>query len=690
MDKIDFRDIPSKSKAPLCSPAGEPDESFKILVIDKKPSTSKLISTALEEYYFSRKPVSIFTADDLMQAEEYLAANPDIIIVFLGVCIEGPNIDINVIKRLRSNHICQIILITNASNRRSYELIQTWGIDDYIAEQDIDDHQVKKLVSSSIKNFLDKKEIHNKLEAKHEIEKSLKEQELILKDVIKNIGDILWETNLDLEYIYISRKVEPLTGYKRSDFIERKFTDFLTLESKLNTWPSLLEKILSRQKFSNIEISRKTSTGDIQYYLISGNPVYDGNGQYHGYRGADIDITDLKNAHFAKERLEAQLRHSQKLEAVGTLAGGIAHDFNNILGGILGYAQLIQLELTNNPTSISYTKEIVSGCHRAKNLITQILDFSRRDEETEGQLIANPIEIINETIKLLRASLPSSIEITPQIDKSTGCIKADPSQVHQAVMNLCTNAKQAISNGVGQLHIALKEQTHSKEHPIKDLTCDLSYGDYICICVTDTGSGIKPALLDKIFNPYFTTKPKGEGTGLGLSVVHGIVTRFKGAIIPKSSPGEGSVFSLYFPKYTNENNSIKRKPKKLVKGNANILFVDDEPMLVNLGRIMLTKLGYKAYTTQSPINALEMVEQSPDKFDLVITDLTMPEIHGPELAEKIKAANNKIPIILITGFANQSSPLSRRTEHIDAVMPKPIEINALSKTINKIMNSNNL
>lgn len=689
MDDLDHIDDRFNNENSFISSFIPLEDSFKILVVDKDSDTHIMFRSSLDKYHFGQKTVTILEAFDRSETESILQSIPDIMLIFLTVDSENFKTDFELIAKVRKTHeACQIVILTEPSVYPDHELIQFYDINDYIDKKDICPRHIKRIVSSSIKSFNDRLSLCKELKIKNKVEKTLMEQKIILKDVIKNIGDILWELNSDLEYIYISKKAETLTGFSRSDFIKKKYTDFITTDSKENSWPDIIEKISARQKFSNIEISRRTSSGDIQYYLVTGNPVYDNNNNYQGYRGADINITELKNAQFEQEKLEAQLRHSQKLEAVGTLAGGIAHDFNNILGGILGYAQLMQFELKDNKTCMSYTEEIVTSCHRARNLIVQILDFSRRDEKSKIKHIANPIEIINETVKLLRASFPSSIKIDAQIDNSTGCIKADPSQVHQAVMNLCTNAKQSIKNSIGQVSISVNEIQHTLEAPIENISYDLPSGEYIRISVSDNGTGIKPDTLDKIFNPYFTTKAKGEGTGLGLSVVHGIVRRFHGAITTRTTPGKGSEFSLFFPKHTLENSNKNKTQNTLVKGNAKVLFIDDEPMLVNIGKTMLEKLGYKVSATGSPLKALSTVQSNPDKYDLVITDMTMPDIHETQLAAKIKQINSDIPILLISGFANLNKIQKMKPENIDAVLPKPIEINALSKTIDQIMSEN--
>ncbi|NOX35797.1 MAG: response regulator [Deltaproteobacteria bacterium] len=662
---------------------------WKILIIDDEPCAHDITELVLKDFHFKQKPLSLLHAYSAKEARIILETHEDVVLILLDIILETETAGLELIHWIRKhlkNKISQIVIRTGKpENFSEQDMIEAYDVNDYIVKTDVTAQRLKTLITGSIRTFVDKLELKKELNVRKLIEQSLKEKEILLKDIIENIGDILWEINVDMKYVYISEKAENITGFSKSEQKKRRFSSDMTLESKKNSWPEIQKKIMQEKKFSNIEISRTTKNGDIQYYLTSGKPFFNEKNELKGYRGADINITDLKNSELEKEKLIGQLRHAQRLEAMGTLAGGIAHDFNNILGGILGYAQLLQFELSDNQNCLSYTRQIVTGCNRAKNLIFQILDFSRQSENLIPQNIANPIEIVEETLKLLRASFPSSIKLHSNIDKNTGCIKADPSQIHQAVMNLCTNARQAIKSGIGHVTIIVRQIIFSSDNPIENLKTDLPFGEYICISVEDTGEGIETDTLDKIFNPYFTTKDRGDGTGLGLSVVHGIVTRFSGAVTTRTRPGEGTVFALYFPKYLKKKKKEKTSRNILIKGKACVLFIDDEPMLVNLGKMMLEKLGYKVVAKESALSALKMIKKSPEKFDIIITDMTMPDIHGTQLAVEIKKINKKIPIVLATGFTNIIQTEKPNPSGIDAILPKPIEINTLSQTLHQLL-----
>jgi PAS domain S-box-containing protein len=666
-------------------------DAVKILVVSHDNSHHILARKALDKAICNGHQFFIFNCFNCDAARSVIETHPDLAIILFHTTPAHRIETIDIIKWQKRQHpdsATQIVVHQAPHDDISpIHGAHTFDADACITKKNLSIHSFETIIATSMRTYLKINQLNQIIAKQKEKEIELKKKEVILKDVIGTVRDILWETNANLSYIYVSRAVKEQTGMHRSDYINAHFTFNMTRKSLNDAWPVITKKIKSRQIFTNIDISRKTAKGETQYFLTSGNPVFDEKNQFQGYRGADINITALKATQFEKENLTRQLIQAQRLEAIGTLASGIAHDFNNILGGILGYAQLMQFEIKDNPTCMSYSRQIVTGCNRAKNLILQILDFSRQGKSPTMQKLANPIEIVNETVKLLKASFPSSIKLHASIDSRTGCIQAEPSQVHQAVMNLCTNARQAIESGIGTVTIEVNEILFNADHPIENLMVELPYGDYIKIAVSDTGKGIETDALDKIFNPYFTTKTKKDGTGLGLALVHGIVNRFKGAVTTATTPGKGSVFTLYFPKHCGIEKLTQPTPTSIVKGNARILFIDDEPVLVKLGQKMLTKLGYKAYSTASPVKALNLIKKTPEHFDLVITDMTMPDIHGTQLARKIKAINPNIPIVLATGLSNLNKSHHDSPQSLAAILPKPIEIKALSQTISQILST---
>jgi PAS domain S-box-containing protein len=387
------------------------------------------------------------------------------------------------------------------------------------------------------------------------------------------------------------------------------------------------------------------------------------------------DISARERERTEREDLQIQLRHSQKMEAIGTLAGGIAHDFNNILAAIMGYTELAMLEVGEGSLRATLT-EVRRASGRAKDLVAHILAFSRQGEMARTPVNVAPI--IKETLKMLRASLPTTIEIRQTMGQDLGKILADPTQIHQVLMNLCTNAAHAMRGTGGVLAVDLA-QVHLREEPVQR-TFALESGNYLKLTVRDTGQGIEPTILERIFDPFFTTKNRGEGTGLGLSVVHGIVTSHGGGIEVQSAPGQGTIFSLYFPVLESVTETVEAVVADAPPtGKERVLFVDDESSLIELGERILVYLGYQVTTRTSSIEALELFRAKPDDFDLIVTDYTMPNMTGGELAKHILAIRPEMPIVLCTGFSEVFTEDKARALGIQGYVMKPISIHDLAK-----------
>ncbi|MBF0398280.1 MAG: response regulator [Desulfobacterales bacterium] len=394
------------------------------------------------------------------------------------------------------------------------------------------------------------------------------------------------------------------------------------------------------------------------------------------------DVTEYKVAEKEKNKLEAQLRHAQKMEAIGTLAGGIAHDFNNILFPIMGYSDLIMTKVPKDSEIYESLKEISKASSRARELVTQILTIARQEEKEKQPLKIQPI--IREALKLLFATLPSTIQIRSNIDENCGHIMGDPTQVHQIIMNLCTNAYHAMRENGGMLEVILK----TVKLNIEDLMAfpDISPGIYLKLSVKDTGIGIDKKIVDRIFEPYFTTKSIGEGTGLGLSVVHGIVKQINGHITVDSEIEAGTTFNIYIPVINLEKkDSLETISDDVIKGSERILVVDDEKVIVDMLKRMLEYLGYKVTTQTSSDEALKAFQASPDYFDIVITDMTMPYMTGTQLAQKIMEVKPGIPIILCTGYNELISEEKSEQMGIRGFLMKPIQRNELTSLIRKVL-----
>jgi PAS domain S-box-containing protein len=376
--------------------------------------------------------------------------------------------------------------------------------------------------------------------------------------------------------------------------------------------------------------------------------------------------------------MEKQLVQSQKMEAMGTLAGGIAHDFNNILGGIIGYTELAVRTLDKKSPVQKYLKQVLTASKRASDLVKQILIFSRREKKEK-----EPVQmslIVKEAIKLLRSSLPAAIEIVSKIEDNKSFILADPTQIHQVIMNLCTNAAHAMKDKGGMIEVRLNNETVEP-----GLYKELKAGPHLRLSISDTGHGIKQEMIDKIFEPFFTTKKAEEGTGMGLAVVHGIVKSYNGNISVYSKEGQGTTFSILFPIVVDVIHKQEKQEEEIPRGSERILLVEDDSSLADAEKELFEELGYNVTKVTSGIEAFEIFRKVPNRFDIIITDYSMPKMTGGELISKIRSIKPGIPIILCTGFSHVITPAKVRSIGIGDIIMKPIELGQIAKSIRKLL-----
>ena len=390
-----------------------------------------------------------------------------------------------------------------------------------------------------------------------------------------------------------------------------------------------------------------------------------------------------------KERreMEAMLRQSQKMEAIGTLAGGIAHDFNNILSPIIGFSEMIDCDLPCDSPMKNQIKMVREAAFRAKELVHQILTISRQTEEK-----CQPIkleDVLKEVLDLSRSTLPSNIQITQNICHDIGMVMADSSQIHQIIMNLVTNAFHAMEDKGGKLTVNLKKIDPSME---KIPSPDLVPGPYVCLEVTDTGKGMALHTQKRIFEPYFTTKEKGKGTGLGLAVVHGIVKKYRGEIMVRSKPGKGTSFWVYLPEITlpKHKRSATHPPARQLNGKERILVVDDEETILMMIEQMLTPHGYRVSSYDNSIKALDAFRSSPEEYDLILTDMTMPHMTGEELIIELREIWPAIPVILCSGFSEKIANGMAGGVTPDKILMKPVLKDDLLKAIRQIFDSRSM
>ncbi len=416
------------------------------------------------------------------------------------------------------------------------------------------------------------------------------------------------------------------------------------------------------------------SDGTDFWGFLSGRRHEDEAGNLISLVGIIADITERK-------KLETELRQAHKMESIGTLTGGVAHDFNNILGIIIGNTELaLDDTQAENPAHV-YLEEIKTAGLRAAGIVRQLLNFSRKTEQKLKPVSA--AEVLEEGIRLLRSTIPTTIEIRSTISDTEAVIMGDAIGIHQTLLNICTNALQEMEENGGVLEIGLEtvnlDKAAVKRYP------DLAPGDYAKITICDTGPGIRPDIIERIFDPYFTTKPVGKGTGMGLAVVHGIVKNHGGEITVSSPPGKGAVFSIFFPVVVKEAEKEPSAPAEIPWGGESILFVDDEPSITELVGKMLERLGYRVQTRENPQEALELFQNAPDRFDLVITDMTMPHMTGIQLYERLKAIREDIPVIICTGHSPLIDEKKAGELGIGALIIKPVVMREMARTIRSVL-----
>lgn len=487
--------------------------------------------------------------------------------------------------------------------------------------------------------------------------------------------------NMNGKIIYTNPAEAAMHGYTVDELAGKDVGIFAPPESRR----PITQKTINEGKSKKREtINLRKDGSKFPVYLIS-TVVEDSQGTPIAVVAACKDITERKNAEKTRLQLEAQLRQSQKMETIGTLAGGIAHDFNNILTPILTFAEVAMLEVDHKSDLRHYLSNIYGAGERARDLISHILTFSR-----QAELEMQPVKmkyIVREALKLITLTLPATIEVKRNI-RSDITVLADPTQLHQIVMNLCTNAFHAMEQSGGVLSVSLKDtdidMETASQYP------DLAPGKHIKLCVSDTGEGITKGIMDKIFDPFFTSKSTGKGTGMGLSVVHGIVKSHKGIITVKSEPSKGTSFEVYIPQIK-ETKKIAAKARKEKKSwNGNVLIVDDDEIVAKSIKMLLTIMGFNAIISTDGIKAIKLFKGKPDHFDLIITDMTMPNMTGDILSKKLLSVKPDIPIIICTGFSEHIDEDKAIQLGVKAFIMKPVLRNSLEEAIEKSLDNKHL
>jgi PAS domain S-box-containing protein len=665
----------------------------KILIVDDTPANIEVIKTALES-----ESHNVFVATNGEKAiKRAELTEPDLILLDILM----PGIDgYETCRQLKENpKTANIPIIFMSALSEAFDKVKGFqlGAVDYVVKP-VETEELLSRVSLHITiSWLQKEleeanalleervlarteelrksnvQLQEEISERKQIEQMLRESEERYRTAIESSNDGVSIVEKD-RFIYVNQKLLEIFGYdKPEDLIGKPISSIIHLDDRQQVLEFSHRRQTGKDAPSRYEWKGVKKDGKEIYIEVSASLTE--------HQGKPISLAFLRDVTKRKE-LETQLQQSQKMEAIGTLAGGIAHDFNNILGVIIGCTELAQLHIDKDVKAHRYLTQALTAGNRATDLVQQILTFSR--QRVLEKKPVQPSLITKEVIKMLRASLPSTIEIRQNIERHLGMVMIDPIQMHQVLINLCTNAAHSMRESGGILGIELSNvdvgSTTVEQYP------GLSYGFYVKLSVSDTGHGMSRSVMDRIFDPYFTTKESGEGTGLGLAVAQGIVQSYGGTIHVDSEPGQGTVFHVFFARADGIDDAIgDGKTVALPKGSENILFVDDEEVLVQIGRELLEHLGYTVIAVTSSPEALDIFKKESENIDLVITDMTMPKMTGVELAKELMRIQPDIPIILSTGYSEIMNENKAKALGLMGFVMKPIDINALGETIRKVL-----
>ena len=511
---------------------------------------------------------------------------------------------------------------------------------------------------------------------RRESEQALRQSEERFRQLAENINEVFWISDpASRRVLYVSPAYETIWGRPGARLLEDfdEWLEGIHSEDRERVRSALAGQTETGHLDETFRVVRPDAT--VRWVHGKGYPVRDEQGNIYRLVGTAEDITE-------RRQLQTQFFQAQKMEAIGTLAGGIAHDFNNILGGIIGYTELAKLRVKDDLVTTRQLDAVLQASRRAADLVRQILTFSRRKEQRHG--VVQLRHLVAESMQLLRASLPSTIKFDVSLAADVAPIRADLSQIHQVILNLCTNASQAMRDRPGRLEVRLAN------HPVDEAQAaalpPLRPGPHVRLSIADTGDGMSPEVIARIFEPFFTTKAPGEGTGLGLSVVHGIMQGHDGAIEVWSRPGEGARFTLYFPAQNEAPRADADENARPPQGRGQrIFFIDDEKPLAELGRCVLEELGYRVTVATRAEDALARLRAAPSAFDLVVTDYTMPEMTGLDLARSVRRLRPDLPILLTTGHAARLTPEKVRSEGIVEMLPKPFTLQTLGTAVHRAL-----
>jgi PAS domain S-box-containing protein len=659
-----------------------------ILAIDDNPDNLVSVNAILKDLIAGCHVITALSGSEGI--ETAMREVPDTILLD----IKMPFMDgYEVCRRLKANAVtCHIpVIMISAIKKEPEDYVRglECGADGYLPKP-IDEHVLVAQVNSALRTKKAEDQLRNQkavldqlvlrqteelveknrqlireIDERKQVEKSLKESEEKYRSMMEAMEDAAFICSPDFHLEYQNPAMTERIG--RDATGELCYQVMHGLDEKC---PGCIHAKVMRGEYVKTEI---VSPRDGKIFSVSHSPIFHTDGTVSKF-SIFRDITETK-------KMAERLDQAQRMEAIGTLAGGIAHDFNNILFPIIGLSEMLMEEAPEDSPDRENLQAIHTAATRAGGLVKQILSFSR---QAEHQKIPVRIQhILKEVLKLARSTIPANIEITQLIQGDCGLVMADPSQIHQIAMNLVTNAYHAVEAAGGDISIALKEVMVSGG---ESAGATFAPGKYAAITVSDTGHGIDPRVMGKIFEPYFTTKGLGKGTGLGLSVVHGIVKDHGGDIRVQSAPGKGAAFTVYLPVLKIALEAVSRVPPIIHEtGTESILLVDDEEAIVRLEQMMLERLGYRITTRTSSIQALDVFSARPEAFDLVITDMTMPIMTGDRLAGELRSIKPGIPIILCTGFTEKMDEQKAREIGVNGFLMKPVVKSELARMVREVL-----
>ena len=495
-----------------------------------------------------------------------------------------------------------------------------------------------------------------------------------LAAVVEQAAEDVIITDTDGTIKYVNPKFEEVTGYSRTEIIGKKPNILKSGKHNKYFYANLWNTIKNGTTWKG-RIWNRINNGSLILQDVTITPIFDTTQKLTGYASVRRDITE-------QIKIEDQLQQAQKMEAIGTLAGGIAHDFNNILTGMIGYAELAIDDVKDIPSTRKKLDRVIESGGRATDLVKQILSFSR-SQKSELRPVS-PLTITKEVLKLIRASLPATIEIEHSVDSDSNVL-ADATNIHQVLMNLCTNAGHAMRETGGVLTIRLEDVDLDEKYVIRH--AGMAAGKFIRISVEDTGHGIPPDIQQKVFDPFFTTKALGEGTGMGLSAVHGILKDLGGTVTLSSEVGKGTAVHVLLPVIPEVDAAVESQDDEnpLVGGTERILFVDDEQIQIELAQDALGRMGYQVEAFLDGVSALRHFDKNPGGYDLIITDMTMPKMTGDILVKEIHQTRKDIPVIMCTGFSEIIDEQKAKAMNISAFLYKPVVIKDLLQVIRRVL-----